>query len=109
MWQPQPQKNRPNRNVESRAAAKNTKPALSCPSSIVYIDSDGSTGESVGRGLPPLDPSTTGRAISTFTLTSTTARQRDTLDLRMRCLSPLGPGMTLSATVLGFPAGVPTP
>jgi hypothetical protein len=44
-WHPHPQKNRPNRSVEAIASRKKTNPAFTRPSSRVYMDSEGSTGE----------------------------------------------------------------
>ncbi len=72
-WQAQPQKKRPKISVPSSVTAKKMKPAFTKPSSRVYIDSDGSTGESV---RPATAKCAMCRAISPCTPSSTAARHR---------------------------------
>jgi hypothetical protein len=75
------------------------KPAFSCPSSSVAIDSEGSTGESVG--LRPLKyHSRMWPAISRLTLMSTAARHREAFDFLMWCLSPLGFSVTTASEIV---------
>src|SRR5262245_10068157 len=86
MWQPHPHTKRPKTSVARSAAAKNTKPALTYPSSRVYIDSDGSTGDSVR----PLNRNWVAcAAIATCTATSVAARHRLRFDLRTRDSFPV--------------------
>src|SRR5262245_21996005 len=84
-WHTEPQKKRPRRAVAMIANAKKTKPALSCPSLMVYIDSEGSTGERVGF-LPPKYQKATWAMMARLTMTRIAARRGP-----MRDFLALGP------------------
>ena len=78
-WQPQPQKNRPKTSVLRIATAKKIAPAFTCPSSRVFIDSLGSTGETV---LPLASHWEMCAAKRRWTTPRTIARRGPFLDLR---------------------------
>jgi hypothetical protein len=73
MWQPQEQKKRPKIAADTHAAAMNRNPAVTTPSSSVYMTSLSSSGASV---LPASFQWTTWSPISRYTPARTAARRR---------------------------------